>query len=506
MSDKPRTLPHRPEAEAAVIGGILLRGVEALAEALEVLGPEDLYLPRSSATFRAMRICAGRGEPLDVVTLEAQLRRTGELELVGGIEGIARFDRFATAHNIRAHAELVRGAAIARRLVVFHREQAERLLEGDPGDLTATVAHAQREHAELASQAHRGDRRLSTMADALLAGIGDVVERANAEPRQGVRFGFRGPDNAIGALLPTEQWLLGARTGHGKSAMAWAIARAQVLDPIPGERGKWVRRWDAGSVFFCSNEMNPASLALRALSEQALINGVAFRSPSAKWLDAYRPQMDAGARMLATAPITFAHTPKYLIDDAIADFRLWHRREVSEGRRPVLGIFDYLQNFKVTGALARCPRLEQIAYISSELLAIALELKIPILSLLQLNRGPETRPGGEPDISDLRESGAPEMDASGIGLMWRPERYHPDRAARKLKLAAYDKRIATPGSGRMTDAEHDEYNEIYRASLLARIKFPKIRGAEPDWAYDLEFMGEYTRVLDPKRNTDDDDQ
>ncbi len=82
---QPRTLPHRPEAENAVLGGILLRGREALGEVLELITEEDFYQPRAQAVFRAMRILEERGEPIDVITHETQLRRTGELELVGGI-------------------------------------------------------------------------------------------------------------------------------------------------------------------------------------------------------------------------------------------------------------------------------------------------------------------------------------------------------------------------------------------------------------------------------------
>lgn len=124
MAERLRTLPHRREAEAALLGGVLLRGLDALDDALAHVDVDDFYLEQHQAVFRAMVMLAEQRTTIDVVTLSDQLRRCGQLELVGGIEGLARLDRHATAHNITAHAELVAEVARRRRVVIACRVAA----------------------------------------------------------------------------------------------------------------------------------------------------------------------------------------------------------------------------------------------------------------------------------------------------------------------------------------------------------------------------------------------
>lgn len=475
----------------------MLRGREALDMAIDALGPdpaETFYQPRAQAVFRAAWAVREQGLPIDVITLERHLRQTRELELVGGIEGLAQLDTFATAHNIAAHCSLIREAAVHRDLVIYHRESAEELMEGiDESAFAPWASRSQTRHATIHARAY-GDSGLVSIKDAALEGWRQICARALTPNGNATRFGFSRIDAAFGGMLPGELWILGARTGNGKSALAAAIARNQVFTPAAA-RGRWTVSAIERPVLFSTCEQEVHELAMRWLSELAMIDSSAFRAPTRAWLEANRTVMIGALKMLGRVPITLGYRPRYTLDAACADARVWVRRERDRGRAPRLAIFDYLQRFRITGALAREPRERQVAEIADVLKDLAQELKIPVLALVQLNRGPEAREGGRPRESDLRESGNIENTADGIGLLWRPERYHPDRRQRKSELDALDEAVNTPGR-KLTDKERDRYAELYRARLEAWIDFPKVRGGGADWCFRLEFLPEFTRFLD----------
>ena len=75
--------PQALDAERAVLGGILLEA-EAATKAIEIVSPDDFYRPAHGMMFKAMITLFMRREPIDVMTLTEELRKTDELELLGG--------------------------------------------------------------------------------------------------------------------------------------------------------------------------------------------------------------------------------------------------------------------------------------------------------------------------------------------------------------------------------------------------------------------------------------
>ena len=80
-------------------------------------------------------------------------------------------------------------------------------------------------------------------------------------------------------------------------------------------------------------------------------------------------------------------------------------------------IIDYLQLIKPEGRY-RGNRFAEVGEISHSLKAIATDLQIPVIVLSQLNRASVGREDKEPTMSELRESGDIEQDASVIILLW----------------------------------------------------------------------------------------
>ena len=91
-----------------------------------------------------------------------------------------------------------------------------------------------------------------------------------------------------------------------------------------------------------------------------------------------------------------------------------------------LVIIDYLQLMRPSGTKRYESREREISEISMGLKELAKELRIPVLALSQLNRGPDSRPDKKPKISDLRESGSMEQDADMVWFVYRDEYYNPN--------------------------------------------------------------------------------
>ncbi len=438
---EPRTLPHRAEAENAVLGGILLRGREALGEVLELITEEDFYQPRTQAVFRAMRILEERGEPIDVITLEAQLRRTSELELVGGIEGLARFDRYATAHNIKAHAELILSSSQVRNLVVTSREIAEEGME-ELEDVRAYIDTAEQRILKVNERGRKSTFRSSR--ELMLEVFQGITERQRqTDPITGVATGFTQLDEMTAGLQPSDLIILAARPSMGKTALALNIAQNACVLPAKYANAAPDQRPPRYPVLFFSLEMGAAQLIERVLCSEARVDYAQLRRGGRMMEQDFRGLISAADRI---------SNAKLFIDDSAAPSILEIRARARRWRddrsifpepdpddpganHKQLGMvmIDYLQLAR--GGKSRYDSREQeISEISRGLKAMAKELKLPVIALSQLNRAVDSRTDHRPQLSDLRESGAIEQDADVIMFIYREERYlSPDAPEEKRR-------------------------------------------------------------------------
>ncbi|MFY0532668.1 replicative DNA helicase [Nannocystis pusilla] len=256
--------PHNSEAEAAILGGIILRGDQALLDVLDVVREEDFYVPAHQAVFRAMRALSEKREPIDTVTLEAQLRASDELKLVGGIEALTRLaDRYATSRNITHHAEMVRRQATIRNLVVVTKEIAE---EG-MGDLESPDEFIDQAEKRVLEVNERGRKTgYVSSRDLLIQVFNQISERAKRKnPITGVPTGFTQLDHMTGGLQPGDLVIIAARPSMGKTAFVLNLAQSacimpQRFDGLPdGEKPVM------HPVLFFSLEMGASQLVERVL-------------------------------------------------------------------------------------------------------------------------------------------------------------------------------------------------------------------------------------------------
>ena len=398
-----RVPPHNLEAEESVLGACLLSR-DAIANVLEVVGPEDFYKPAHTEIFNAILALYGKGEPVDAVTLSEELRRMGMLESLGGKPYIHTLVASVPTAGAASHyARIVEENALLRRLA----EAAHRISDiayGVPEDVEEAVDQAE----DLVYQVSQ--RRVSAefvpLKDLLTENM-ELIERLyeQGSPITGLVTGFRDLDEITSGLQPSNLIIVAARPAMGKSSFALTMAQhVAVNDKVP-------------CVIF-SLEMGKNELVQRLMCSEARVDSKRLRRGNLQDSDWQRLVLALGR--LAEAPIYIDDTPNVTIMEMRAKCRRL-KSKVGLG----LVIVDYLQ---LVQPLRRADnnRVQEVAEISRSLKIMARELDLPVIAVSQLSRNLEHRQDKRPILADLRDSGALEQDADIVIFIYRDDVYNAD--------------------------------------------------------------------------------
>src|SRR5262245_3648545 len=117
MARDRRVLPHNLDAEASILGGVILRN--DVLQQLDTLEVDDFYDHRHKVVFQAIRNLEASARPIDVVTLENEIEKAGKLDAIGGIAYLGELAlRVPTADNVIAYAKIVTEKHQARKLML----------------------------------------------------------------------------------------------------------------------------------------------------------------------------------------------------------------------------------------------------------------------------------------------------------------------------------------------------------------------------------------------------
>jgi DnaB-like helicase N terminal domain/AAA domain len=146
-----RAAPQNLEAEQSVLGAILLDN-NALQAASEILQPDSFYRESHRHMYRAMLRLDERHEPIDAITLTAELEAAGKLREIGGAGYIAELAALVPAASTIAHyARIVRDKQMLRDLSALMTRVAREAYEPSMMPATHLVAEAQRALMKIAS-------------------------------------------------------------------------------------------------------------------------------------------------------------------------------------------------------------------------------------------------------------------------------------------------------------------------------------------------------------------
>jgi len=392
-----RIPPHSEEAEACVLGAILI-DKDAIVAVAEFLRPEHFYNENNALIFQALLDLYEKRKPIDLVTLKDELKKRKILTKVGGSAYLTDLvNQVPTAAHIEEYGRIIKDNHTKRELISAAAKITESAFD-EGQEATAVLDRAEQAIFAL-SQQHL--RQVFLPVKEVLAESFDRLDELHktAGSLRGIPVGFKDLDDTLAGMQNSNLIILAARPGLGKTAFALGVAQhVAVKEKLP--------------VGFFSLEMSKEELVDRLLVAQADID--AWKLKTGRLDEEDFTKLSEAMGELAEAPLFIDDTPAL----TVLEMRTKARRLMAEHGLKFL-VVDYLQLMRSVRQLDN--RVQEVSEISMGLKNLARELKIPVLALSQLSREVEKRGRKRPQLADLRESGSIEQDADVVMFLWRED-------------------------------------------------------------------------------------
>jgi replicative DNA helicase len=402
-----RIQPQARELEEAILGALMLEK-DAYSVISEMLTPQSFYDKTHELIFTAIRDLAMKQEPIDMLTVVEQLRRSGDLETVGGVPCIAQLSqKVVSSAHLEYHARIVAQKSLARELISFSSDIASKAFD-ETNDVDDLMQEAEGQLFEISQ--HNVKKDFTPISPIIREAIDLMTEAAKrTDGLSGLASGFKALDKITSGWQNSDLIIIAARPAMGKTAFVLSMAKNMAVNFNT-------------TVAIFSLEMSNVQLVNRLIVNVTEIPGEKIKSGQLRQDEWF--QLDQRVKQLYDAPIFVDDTPSL----SVFELRTKARRLVKEHKVKCV-IIDYLQLMNASG-MTFGSREQEVSTISRSLKGLAKELNIPIIALSQLNRSVENRSvkdGGpdakRPQLSDLRESGAIEQDADIVCFIHRPEYY-----------------------------------------------------------------------------------
>ena len=415
--EKGKLPPQALDLEEAVLGAMMIdkKGVD---EVIDILQSDVFYKDAHKHIFEAIFQLFTDSQPIDLLTVSAQLKKNAKLELAGGDFYLIQLtQKIASSAHIEFHSRIILQKYIQRSLIRISSE----IIEESYDETTDVFDLLDKAETKLYEVTQGNIKRSSETAQSLVIQAKKRIEEiANKEGLSGIATGFEKLDKITSGWQPSDLVIIAARPGMGKTAFVLSMARNIAID-------------FGHPVALFSLEMSSVQLITRLISSETGLSSEKLRTGKLEkheW-----EQLSVKVKDLEKAPLFIDDSPSL----SIFDLRAKARRLASQHGIKLI-IVDYLQLMTAGGnGKGGGNREQEISTISRNLKALAKELEVPVIALSQLSRAVETRGSSKrPLLSDLRESGAIEQDADIVSFIYRPEYY---------KIEEWDDEEQSPTAG-----------------------------------------------------------
>ncbi len=432
--------PHDAQAEEALLGAVLINP-ETYADVAQILKADDFFILRHRWVWEAIARLSEENQPVDILTVTEELKRSGHLDEVGGQAFLAHLTTIVPSSlHAEQYARLVEEAAVRRRMLAA----AEKIAQlAHQNDLSVEAALDEAEKALFNVSERRIRRGVRPFTEVLREYIDYLDDlRTNRRQAAGIPTGFRALDKLLEGFQPSDMIIVAGRPGMGKTGFLLTIARHVGLSLHK-------------HVAIFSLEMPNEQLVQRLLAQEAEVNSQDLRT--GKLSDVQWQKVNEAADNLSSATIFLDDTPAITPTQLRSKCRRLHMEYGLD-----LVMIDYLQ--LMTSGTRTENRVQEVSYISRSLKGLARELNVPVVAAAQLSRAVEQRTKKRPMLSDLRESGSLEQDADVVMFLYRDKIY--DKETERQNVAEVI--VAKHRNGPIGDIElifKEDYAQFTNAAL-----------------------------------------
>jgi replicative DNA helicase len=401
-----RVPPYNLEAEEAVVGSLLIGGIDAYIRVSDTgIGASDFYRETYAQIYEAAERLFRQGSRIDRILLLEELEKMGVAERIDGSSKLYELEgNTPSAYNCAEYAYVVKETAASRRVIdagrVIMDIGYDRSLSGGEA-----VGQAQKRVIDLTdARADFGSLDSNSLMDEFI----QVFNARKSGEVAGLRTGLEALDRRLCGLRGGDVAIFAGCPAMGKTSLALQMVLNVAKSGVPAA--------------FFSLEMISEQISEKLIASEAdvelarVISGKVDKEENSRIMDA--------VDRISQLPL-YIETPKTTDDQSIRNQiqRLYHSKKVG------LVALDYIQLVKRSGR-SEGSRASDLATVSRNFKCLATDLKIPIILLSQLSRDLTKREDKRPEMYDLRDSGALEQDAAVVVMLYRDDQYTKEKSER----------------------------------------------------------------------------
>lgn len=462
---KTNAMPNNLDAEQALLGCMLIDN-EILPDVLDGLDAGDFYQESHKFIISAVKMIFEERKPLDIVTLSDKLENDGNLEKAGGISYLTELAQITpSAANYKFYLDIVKRDSINRKLIRAAKDIIEYSQDSD--DQLKSIQFAERQVYDISKTTDSStvkDIRESDAVDKVLEKFQKLSQDKDAY--RGVPTGFTRLDRLTNGLQKSDLIVIAARPGMGKTSLAMNIVEHAAV--VNGS---------VCAVF--SLEMPEIQIVQRLICSTAgvsMSDALSGKLQSEDW-----KKLAKYSEIIKKCKIFIDDSSRVTPTEIISKCR---RIKAKNGALDLVMI-DYIQLMSSGKKGGDENRTQEVASITRDLKIMAKELDVPVIALSQLRR----IQSGEPQLSDLRESGAIEQDADIVMFINRPDVNATPEDIKKNNIVK--------GMADLIVAKHRN-GGLDRIKLRFRSELTKFVNPETNEEYENRFPGDSGNTPPPQ--------